>query len=292
MTNIAHIQARLNELGANPQLEVDGKAGPKTKAAIVAFQRANGLDQDGVVGPLTLAALGLSGAPVPRTVSTVSGKGATLGNGRRTISVPAFPGFARLPRSDQQAFVKTAQFIAPGEPDAPKWLAAIVDFESDRKWSPSVRNRISGATGLIQFLPKAWGAKVAATWPTTDQLAAMSFTQQLEYVKKYFVEISRTQGKIHSLADMYLSVFSPKGVGRSPDTVLYSAGQPGYDQNVGLDHGGKGFITVRDVASTPAARLSSVASLAPILVPMGIGIGVFAAIGLGLLWFFRKTFFA
>jgi Putative peptidoglycan binding domain len=284
MADVATIQARLNQLGANPPLTVDGQTGPKTKAAIVAFQRANGLDPDGVVGPLTLAALGLSGGagPIITTAPPSGGKG---------VEVPAFPGFVKLSRSDQQAFVKAAQFIAPGEPDAAKWLAAIIDFESNRTWSPSVRNATSGATGLIQFLPKAWGAAVAATWPTTAQLAAMSFAQQLEYVKRYFVEITRTQGKIHSLADMYLSVFSPKGVGRSPDTVLYSAGEPGYDQNVGLDHGGKGFITVRDVATTPAARLASVANLAPILVPMGIGLGVFALIGAAALWFFRKKLF-
>jgi hypothetical protein len=281
--DLAGVQTRLNQLGANPPLVVDGKTGPKTKAAIVAFQQANGLSPDGVVGPLTLAKLGLSEGPAASSTvppSSTSGK----------VAVPAFPGFARLSRSDQQAFVKAAQFIAPGEPNAPTWLAAIIDFESNRTWNPSVRNPTSGATGLIQFLPKAWGA-VSANWPTTDQLAQMTFAQQLEYVKKYFVEISRTQGKIRSLADMYLSVFSPKGVGQSPNTVLYSAGQAGYDQNIGLDHGGKGFITVGDVASTPAARLSSVASLAPILVPMGIGFGVFAVIGVGILWFFRKKLF-
>ncbi len=32
---------------------IDGKGGPKTKAAVVAFQGANGLDKDGIVGPLT-----------------------------------------------------------------------------------------------------------------------------------------------------------------------------------------------------------------------------------------------
>jgi peptidoglycan hydrolase-like protein with peptidoglycan-binding domain len=43
-------------------VEADGIVGPVTRAAIVAFQRRNGLAADGIVGPLTLRALGLGGA--------------------------------------------------------------------------------------------------------------------------------------------------------------------------------------------------------------------------------------
>lgn len=52
------IQWRLNELGAHPALVVDGDLGPASRAAIESFQMAHSLAVDGIVGPLTLKALG------------------------------------------------------------------------------------------------------------------------------------------------------------------------------------------------------------------------------------------
>ncbi|MDD5155727.1 MAG: peptidoglycan-binding domain-containing protein [Candidatus Omnitrophica bacterium] len=47
--------------------KIDGKIGPRTKAAIAEFQKANGLKADGKVGPKTWAALSrhLNPAPAP-----------------------------------------------------------------------------------------------------------------------------------------------------------------------------------------------------------------------------------
>src|ERR1044072_684440 len=57
---VKNLQQRLKELGFDPN-GVDGKFGPGTQAAVVAFQKASGLEADGKVGPNALAALNLNG---------------------------------------------------------------------------------------------------------------------------------------------------------------------------------------------------------------------------------------
>lgn len=55
------VQRRLLELGY-PVGNLDGRYGPTTASAVRAFQRDRRLERDGVVGPVTLAALEQSGA--------------------------------------------------------------------------------------------------------------------------------------------------------------------------------------------------------------------------------------
>ena len=57
---VTQIQQRLNELGYQAGT-ADGIFGTRTKNAVIAFQRDYGLDDDGIVGPKTLEALGLTG---------------------------------------------------------------------------------------------------------------------------------------------------------------------------------------------------------------------------------------
>lgn len=56
------LQKRLKALGYNPG-KVDGEFGHGTEAAVMAFQRSNGLLADGVVGAKTARALGFTPAP-------------------------------------------------------------------------------------------------------------------------------------------------------------------------------------------------------------------------------------
>lgn len=54
----AALQTRLNELGQDPPLRVDGNYGRQTRRAVEAFQEKNGLITDGIAGPQTWAKLG------------------------------------------------------------------------------------------------------------------------------------------------------------------------------------------------------------------------------------------
>ena len=54
--NVQEIQRRLKALGFDPGPE-DGNMGPRTRDAIRAFQRAHGLKDDGIIGPVTTGAL-------------------------------------------------------------------------------------------------------------------------------------------------------------------------------------------------------------------------------------------
>ena len=69
--DVATLQTRLNELGYNCG-EVDGVFGAKTRAAVIAFQKANNLSVDGVVGPQTWAALGTGSYVYYTPVASVS----------------------------------------------------------------------------------------------------------------------------------------------------------------------------------------------------------------------------
>lgn len=79
MADYAAVQKQLNALGQDPPLAVDGVYGPKTRAAVIAFQQSKGLVPDGIVGPKTCAALGIEdGSPSSSSGNAASTMGFTL----------------------------------------------------------------------------------------------------------------------------------------------------------------------------------------------------------------------
>ena len=85
-TEVTRLQTRLQELGYYTR-SVDGAYGSGTIAAVKAFQAKNGLEADGIAGPLTLAILyGDSAAETEPAANTDS---TALGNGARGQKVTA-----------------------------------------------------------------------------------------------------------------------------------------------------------------------------------------------------------
>ena len=71
---VANLQAKLNDAGAG--LDVDGKFGARTQAAVERYQRTRELEVDGIVGPQTRAALAAR-APAAPAAAAPPATGAT-----------------------------------------------------------------------------------------------------------------------------------------------------------------------------------------------------------------------
>ena len=117
----------------------------------------------------------------------------------------------------------------------PNWLMFVMYFES--RLNHRAVNRISGATGLIQFMP----ATARGLGTTTDALFNMSNVDQLYYVKKYLMPY---RGKMKRWVDVYLAVFYPAALG-NPNYVItrdvVAIQNPIFDINKDKD------ITVREI---------------------------------------------
>ncbi|MBP8024663.1 MAG: hypothetical protein KAY71_04505 [Chromatiaceae bacterium] len=118
-------------------------------------------------------------------------------------------------------------------------LMAVMAFETGRTFSPSIRNPLSTATGLIQFMRAT--AKYLGT--STTALARLSAEGQLYYVQRYLQPFAP---RIRDLDDLYMAVLWPAAIGYSGDTLLWRSGKPIFAANRGLDLDRNGRITKKE----------------------------------------------
>lgn len=141
-------------------------------------------------------------------------------------------------------FVRKVLALAEALRVDPNWIMACIAFESSETFSSSVVNRVSGATGLIQFMSKT----AAGMGTSTAELAQLTPEDQLDYVARYFQNYA---GKLKSLDDVYMVILWPKAVGKAADFALFKAANKkskAYVQNRGLDLNKDGTVTKAEAA--------------------------------------------
>ena len=136
----------------------------------------------------------------------------------------------------------------------PNWLLAVMYFESAKTFSPSIKNGI-GSVGLIQFTRDKAGVNyktINGKRYLLDDLARMTFIQQMDVVKEYYKEVFRMLriSKVNSFVDLYLATFFPKAVNQSDNYIFQTSGLSASkiaSQNPIFDKNKDGQITKNEV---------------------------------------------
>lgn len=128
-------------------------------------------------------------------------------------------------------------------------LMAVMAFETARSFDPAIRNHAgSGATGLIQFMPRT----AIGLGTTTQALSKMNALAQLDYVEAY---LKPYKGRMRDLSSAYMAVLYPRAVGKPEDYVLFRKGSKAYKLNRGLDRNKNGQVTKAEASARVAALL-------------------------------------
>lgn len=132
----------------------------------------------------------------------------------------------------------------------PSDLMAVIAFETGERFAPDVVNPVSGATGLIQFMPRT--AESLGT--STGALSAMTAIEQLDWVERYIAGIAAGR-PLRALGDLYMTVLWPKAVGEPESFVLFSDPSREYRNNKGLDGNRDGVITKAEATAKVVQKL-------------------------------------
>lgn len=180
--------------------------------------------------------------------------------------------------TDRERFAARVEAISQSLGIEANHLMLVMYLES--KLNPAARNPYGSATGLIQFTE----ATAQSLGTTTARLRLLSGVDQLYYVKMY---LDRYKNKIHSLGDLYLSIFYPAALGRSSSDLLSLSSQ-WVSANKIFDLNKDGKITVGEVQSYILSYFNTLADRFKykVFTPENLGLGL-AAVTLLLLYLNR-----
>jgi hypothetical protein len=154
-------------------------------------------------------------------------------------------------KTNKEAFIAKVITISQKLGIEPEWLMQV--FVNESGVNHQAVNAVSGATGLIQFMPDTavnLGTTVAA-------LKAMSNVGQLDYVYKYLLPWA---GKMESYIDLYFSVFFPLAIGKPDDWVFQTSKLSAAkiaSQNPAFDLNKDGKLTVAEVREAMLKKVPS-----------------------------------
>lgn len=226
--DVTIIQRLLNLKIPKRLIDVDGLCGPATISAIEAVQRHYLL--------------------MKRPAGTVEPSDHTFDFLARDIAPSALGDEqiawgAKVNAAFKAKLIETAQNIGVD----PNYLISAIAFETGETFSPSIKNR-NGATGLIQFTP----ATAIELGTSTDELAAMSAQDQMDYVEKYFQPY---KNMLATIEDVYMAILWPAAIGKPNSWILFSKPSAHYDRNSGLDTNKDGHVTKEEAAAMVRAKL-------------------------------------
>ncbi|WP_146151384.1 hypothetical protein [Chitinophaga niastensis] len=124
-------------------------------------------------------------------------------------------------------------------------LVKSIAFETGGTFDPAIKNKQSGATGLIQFLESTAEGLEKGLYL---RLPGMTFAEQLVYVEKYFKQWKKTFPQPpNEPFDVYALMLHPVLFNKPDDTVFAIQGTKRFDQNKAFDLDHSGTITKGEV---------------------------------------------
>lgn len=135
----------------------------------------------------------------------------------------------------------------------PDHLLNVMAVETSGTFNPGIKNPNSSASGLIQFMNST--AQQLGT--TTAAIRAMTATQQLDLVFKYFDNYIKKYGTLDTQGKVYAAVGAGK-VGENDDSVVMRKGNAGYEGNKATwDRNLDGVIRQGEMAQAAIVKLGA-----------------------------------